>query len=712
MDTNSTHVRLSAVGIVALSLFAALFVRLWFLQGIDRQRFESAAESNRLRVIHEEGPRGRILDRNGRVIVDNRSTIVVALNREPLRKMDRSEREAVFADLADSLTSQGVPTKVNTVQRRYDDLRYAPQEYVPVADEVPEEVELYLAERADRFPGVVVERRTVRSYPYGSLAAQLVGYVGQINESELARESAAAGGSGSVGTSSGSASSTTVATALGGEPLKAYQSGDSYGKGGVESAYEADLRAVPGKRTIEVNARGDVLGEVDHADAVAGDDVWLSIDLDLQAHAERLLAAKIRSLRGSNAADGKLNAPQGSVVIMQPGTGQVLAMASYPSYDPSILVNGISTDLWEQLNDPNNGRPLYNWALQGAYAPGSTFKPITALAAWRSGLIGPGNEEYQDAGVYKLQDCEGTSCSFQNAGRKVLGKVDLARSLTVSSDTYYYRLGEMLWADRGQVGDTALQDVATSFGLGSATGIPIPGESPGRIPTPQNRRDAYNANPEAFVTPDWFTGDNVITSIGQGDVLVTPLQLADMYATIANGGTRYRPQVVSKITKVVDPAEPPGAPGNYEVVREVQPDPVGKVEFPPDFYFRILGGLVGVTQNPDGTANSSWEASRTAWPMAGKTGTAQVVNKADTSLFAAWGPVAPGQEPGYVVSVVIPEAGFGGDVAAPLAFRILAPVSNGALPKACPVEAAAQCKDAEAQALQASASDVGSGGPG
>jgi penicillin-binding protein 2 len=170
--------------------------------------------------------------------------------------------------------------------------------------------------------------------------------------------------------------------------------------------------------------------------------------------------------------------------------------------------------------------------------------------------------------------------------------------------------------------------------------------------------------------------------------------------------------VVAKVTTVIDPAEPPGAPGNYEVVREVQPDPVGKVEFPPEFYLRMLGGLIGVTQQEDGTASSSWEASRASWAIAGKTGTAQVVNKADTSLFAAWGPVAAGQQPEYVVSIVIPEAGFGGDVAAPLAFRILAPVSNGVLPKACPVEAAAQCKDADAQALQASSSDVGSGGPG
>jgi len=707
MDTNSTQVRLSAIGIVALCLFAALFVRLWFLQGIDRQRFEAASESNRLRVIHEEGPRGRILDRNGRIIVDNRTTIVVALDREPLRKLDEPERQAIFADLADTLTGLGVPTKLGTVERRYADARYAPQEYVPVAEEVPEDVELYLAERAGRFPGVVVERRTVRSYPYGSVAAQLIGYVGEINEEELA---GVRGGSEDPAGEEQAPSTTT--TAPGGGTPKEYQPGDSYGKGGIESAEETTLRAVPGRRTIEVNARGEVLGEIDRTEAVPGDDVWLSIDLDLQAHAERLLAAKIRSLRGRESGEGTLNAPQGSVVIIEPGTGQVLAMASYPAYNPTILVNGISTDLWEQLNDPNNGRPLFNWALQGTYAPGSTFKPITALAGWRAGAIGPGNEEIVDGGTYTLEGCEGAGCTFQNAGRKKLGEVDFARSMTVSSDVYYYRLAELLWNDRVRLGDTPIQDAASEFGLGTATGIELPGESPGRMPTPENRRAAFEANPDVFLTGDWFTGDNVITSIGQGDVLVTPLQLAEVYATIATGGVRYRPQVISKVTRPIDPAEPPGEPGNYEVVRTVTPEEVGRVDMPADFYLRLLAGLIGVTQDPDGTANGSWEASPTAWPMGGKTGTAQVAGKADSALFAGWGPVGAGVPPEYVVSVVIPEAGFGGDVAAPLAFRILAPASDGSLPAACPVAAAAQCRAAESQAAQASLDDVGSGGPG
>jgi len=171
--------------VVYVVLFLALFVRLWFLQGIDRQEFEAASVSNRLRVIHEEAPRGRILDRNGKVLVDNRTSIVVALDREPLRKMEPQEREAMFVDLADTLVSFGVPAKVSDVQKAFDDKRYAPQAYVPVAEDVSEDVEIYLAERADRFPGVVVERKAVRVYPYGKAAVHVLGYVGEINEDEL-----------------------------------------------------------------------------------------------------------------------------------------------------------------------------------------------------------------------------------------------------------------------------------------------------------------------------------------------------------------------------------------------------------------------------------------------------------------------------------------------------------------------------------------------
>ena len=338
MDTESRQVRLSALGIVALSLFLALFVRLWFLQGIDRQKFEVASASNRLRVIHEEGPRGRILDRNGKVIVDNRTSRVVALDREPLRKMDDDERNAHFEELARTMTELGRPTKVALIQKRYDDKRYAPQEYVPIVEDVTEEVEIHLSERAERFPGVVVETRSVRSYPYGSLAGQVLGYVGEINEKELV----AKGGTLPAGVTTTDPPETTTTTP--GVPPKPYQPGDLIGKSGVERSYEDYLRAVPGSRTIEVNAKGDLIDVVKRETPRAGDDVWLSIDIDLQAEAERLLAAKIDSLRGRTDKTGaRFNAPQGSVVIQEPTTGQILAMASYPPFDPSSTVNGISS---------------------------------------------------------------------------------------------------------------------------------------------------------------------------------------------------------------------------------------------------------------------------------------------------------------------------------------------------------------------------------
>ena len=708
METESTQVRLSAIGIVAISLFLALFMRLWFLQGIDRTEFEAASVSNRLRVIHEEAPRGRILDRNGRVLVDNRTSIVVALDREPLRKLDQAERDEMFVDLADTLVSFGVPAKVSDVEKAYEDKRYAPQAYVPVAEDVTEDVEIYLAERGDRFPGVVVERKAVRVYPYGNVAVHLLGYVGQINSEELIDRG---------GTVPGSVSTTTTEpeAALQVSTGKEYQLGDSIGKTGVERSYEDDLRGVPGKRTIEVNAQGDLVDVVSLDPPQAGDDIWLSIDVDLQAHAERLLETKIQSLRGQTVADRvgstvrgllRLNAPQGSVVIQNPTNGEIAAMASYPDYDPASVVNGISQEYWDALTDPNSGMPLNNWALQGAYAPGSTFKLFTAHAAQRTGLLPGGDEAVNDPGTYEAENCSGETCIFRNAGETPHGVVDLAESMTVSSDVYYYRIADKFWQRTGEFGDTPIQDAAAEFGLGERTGIELPGENAGRLPTPESRREAYEARPDLFMTGDWRSGDNINMAIGQGDVAATPLQLASSYSTFANGGTRYQPQVVTKVTRVIDATEPPGEEGNYEVVRTVEPVVPGTVEFDQAQYDKIWQGQLGVTQNALGTAYVPWNATPTAWPIAGKTGTAQVNEKADTALFVGWGPAVPNVAPQYTISVVIPEAGFGGTVAAPLAFRILQPVSNGQVPPACTVADQAACQLAEEAAAQASLADA------
>ncbi len=704
MDTDSNHVRLSAVGIVAISLFLALFVRLWFLQGIDRQEFEAASVSNRLRVIHEEAPRGRILDRNGKVLVDNRTSIVVALDREPIRDLTDEERDAAFVDLADTLGSFDVPTKVSSIETAFDDKRYSPQAYVPVAEDVPEALEIYLSERADRFPGAIVERKAIRVYPYGKLAVHLLGYVGEINEEELVDRGGVVPGS--TSTSSTTTTAPPEANDIALDPDKEYQLGDSIGKSGVERSYEKDLRGVPGKRTIEVNAQGQLVDVVSLDPPEAGDDVWLSADVDLQAHAERLLEAKIQELRGRSFQGSELNAPQGSVVIQDPTSGQIAAMASFPDYEPTQVVNGISQELWNLFQDPASGQPLVNWALQGTYAPGSTFKLFSATAALRSGVLAGGNDVINDPGFYTVENCSGASCDFQNAGRTRYGRVDLPRSLTASSDVYYYRIADKLWNRRGEFGETPIQDAASEYGLGAKTDIPLPGENSGRLPTPAKRAEAYEARPDLFLTGDWRAGDNINMSIGQGDVLATPLQLADAYATFANGGTRYQPQVVTQVTRVLDPTEPVGKAGNYEVVRTVEPVVTGNVTLGPEQYGQIWTGLVGVTQDSSGTAATPWRASPTAWPMGGKTGTAQVNGKADTALFAGWGPAVFGVPPQYAISVVIPEAGFGGTVAAPLAFRIMEPLSFGTLAPACTVADQAACDLAALAAAQASRNDA------
>jgi penicillin-binding protein 2 len=713
MDTDSNQVRLGAVGIVAVALFLALFARLWFLQGIERQEFEAASVSNRIRVIHTEGPRGRILDRNGKVIVDNRTSVVVALDREPLRdqvsglderdpddlaKM-KEELQPGFTRIAEALTSLGIPITADDVWERFADKRYSPQEPVPVAEDVSAEVEMFLLERASQFPGVTVERRSVREYPYGTLAAHLIGYVGEISEEELLARG---------GTVPGSSAESPSTTTVPGTEEKSYELGDSIGKTGVERSYEDELRAVPGKRTIEVNAKGEMLDVVSENPPVPGDDVWLNIDIDLQAQAERLLAQQVESLRGGVDREGRpTKAAQGSVVVTEPTTGGVLAMASYPTYDPSLIVNGISSEVWTAFQDPASGLPLNNWAIQGTYAPGSTFKPFTALAGLRTGFLRPDNETFSDSGVYRLQGCKGQKCEFQNAGRQAHGTVNLPRSLTVSSDTYYYRIGEQVWLSRDTTGETPIQDVAGEFGLGEATGIELRGEAKGRLPTPQQRQAAHDENPEAFPNPEWHTGDNVITAIGQGDVLATPLQLVNAYGALANGGSVMRPHVVLQITRPLDVTKAPGEAGNFEVVRTVESEVVRTVAVPGDQLVRIVQGLVGVTQSPEGTAYRPWSDSPTAWPMAGKTGTAQVAGKADTSVFVGWGPAGTGAPPSHAVAVVIPEAGFGGDVAAPLSFRILAPASRGELPEACPVAEPerTRCEERNAAAVEARGGD-------
>jgi penicillin-binding protein 2 len=650
VNPDSPRLRLSILGIVVVSLFASLFARLWYLQVMAGPEYKVAAEVNRVRVVAVEAPRGRILDRNGKVLVDNRISVVVTVDRSALRELSKKEHARVLGRLSEELTRAGQPLTVPDLEARIADERFSPYTPVPVAQDLPEELKIYLEEHAAEFPSVAVERLSVRSYPYGKLAAHVVGYVGEINDTEIKAQEG---------------------------KKKAYQLGDEIGKSGVEKIYEDDLRGKPGVRKIEVDADGNPVRLIDDGSSVPvpGDDVVLSLDINVQAVAEQALvegldAAKGRRVRAGNPPN---KAPAGSVVVLDPTNGTVVAMASYPNFAPAEFVNGISSSRWAELNDPASRYPLNNWAIQGQYAPGSTFKLFSGYAAMTSGVRAPG-DTYLDKGVYTVPNCRGASCTFRNAGSQAHGRVDMRKAITLSSDVFFYDIGAQFWIQRDRLGgEEAMQEKIRRFGLGTETGIPLPSEQDGRIPDPAQRRRFCEEVACVEGAEKWRTGDSVNMAIGQGEVAVTPLQLANGYATFANGGKRYSPNIATAVR----------TGGTDRVLRTIDPRLTATIDMPPDVRQALLDGLIGVTTADKGTATSVFRGfPNDTWPVAAKTGTAQVSKKADTAVFAAFGPAT---DPKYVITVFLEESGFGGVAAAPVARRLFDVLSGAVvMPEAPP----------------------------
>lgn len=660
VSSHSTQFRLGVVGVVVVSLFGAMFLRLGYLQVVDSDRAAEVSEANRVRVLVEEAPRGRILDVRGRVIVDNRTSRVVTIERASLGGLDAEGRGDLLGRLATELTTFGVPTKVTRLERRLNDPQYDPLQPVPVAIDVPEAFEVFLAERSAAFPGVVVRRESVRSYPYGESAAHLLGYVGRISaeEYELAAQASSAAEKGTE--PSGGGSVVTRAAAI-----KPYQPNSGVGRGGVERAWEATLRGVPGRRTVEVDALGNPVRTVDVVPAVPGDDIQLGIDMDLQQQVEAQLANQLGSLRGTRVRGGGVTrAPAGAVVMVDPRNGSLRAMASYPTFTPADFVNGISAERYEALTggaDIDN--PLINRAVSGQYAPGSTFKPITAWAALLGGVIGP-DTTYADGGVYTIANCTGPGCRRENDGAAALGTVGIARSITESSNVFYYWIGDNFYAARAEQGDL-FQSALAELGFGTPTGIGLPGEAAGVVPGPVWKRATYEALPpdqQEFGDPNWYPGDEASMATGQGDFLATPLQMGMAYAVLANGGRLDAPRLVERVLPW--DAATTGAPGT-----EVEPTVVRNVPMQEVWLDRILAGMVGVTASGSGTASSAFRGwDHAEWPVAAKTGTAEVQGRADSSVFGAFGPVGDAE---IVAFAVLEESGYGGEAAAPLVRRIL-----------------------------------------
>lgn len=590
-----------------VSLFSTLFARLWFLQVIEGDRYAAAAEGNRLREVRREAPRGRILDRRGRILVENRVDNVVAVS----RSLAGEEREEVVEKL-----SRILRLSVDEIEERLNDFRFADFRPIPVATEVDEATLIAIREREDELAGVEAAQTPIRVYPHGSLAAHLFGFVGEINDQELADRR-----------------------------LEGYELGSQIGKVGVERAYETDLRGVPGFQYYEIDRRGEVLRSLGEREPQQGHDVQLGIDLDVQQAAEDALETWIELARDNgNPASG------GAVVALDLQDGSLLTMASYPTFDPTGFVHGIRTDVWEELNDPENNLPLNNRPIQGQYAPASTFKIVTALAGVTSGLRTP-DETIIDEGSVEIGDRV-----FRNAGSKSYGGVDMRRAITVSSDVYFYTLGFDINALPTREQSEEIQRIARLYGFGTPTGVELPFEQEGRVPDREWKREVHAANPHAFPEGNWFAGDNVNIAIGQGDLLATPLQLATAYAALANGGTVYEPHVGERIIDRF------GA-----VVREVDPHVANEVPIPGGVRDALLAGMRGVVANEEGTAHDAFVGYEGP-PVAGKTGTGQVRGKEDTSLFVG---LLPADQPRYAVVAVVEEGGAGSAIAAPIVRSVI-----------------------------------------
>jgi penicillin-binding protein 2 len=631
---NNPRLRLGILGIAIVSLFAALFARLWYLQVMATKEFKTAAAALQTRTILEEAPRGRILDRNGVVLVDNRISVIVTVDAKKLndiQKHDVNSYNSLLDRLATEITRYMPDQPIDRafLQHRLTDPRYSPYLPIPVADDVPKPLELYLAEHHDLFQDVVsVKQTTIRSYPLGRTASHVLGYVGAVTQEELDLHATSP---------------------------KTYSLGDEVGKTGVEKTYEDDLRGTPGRQTLEVDAKGNTVRQLSNILPVPGDDLYLTVDANVQAITEQSLRDELANAHNRRNKDGSYNAsPAGASVIIDPNNGQVIAMASYPDFDPAEFTRPIPSDRWAQLNDPSNYFPLNNRALQGQYAPGSTFKLVTALAGLRTGAITPATT-MNDTGTFKVPGCTGEQCTFKNSGGAGHGSVNLRRALTVSSDFYFYSLGSQFWTQRSTYGDP-IQATAQDLGFGSLTGIPLPGEQTGFVYTPDTLKAIHEKYPADYPNGDWFTGNNIQLAIGQNVVAVTPLQLANSYAALANGGTLYSPNIALKIQK------PTG-----EVVRVFEPRVLHQVQLPPEIRDPLMQGFTGAVNSAEGTAYGAFRDFPT-WSVAGKTGTAQVTGKTDTALFVG---MAPAEAPGYVGTAVLEESGFGATAAAPVIRRVL-----------------------------------------
>jgi len=613
--------RFATLGIIVVVVLTALLVRLWTMQVLNGESFAAQAENNRVREISLEAPRGRIYDRNGVPLVTNRSALAVSVDPtyEAVRDLlvryrnddsaddpTRRELDDLFGEFAGMLgiTSADVFEKVADINQEALRPRV-------VALDAPMGVVAQLLERQTDFPWVRVEEIAVREYPNGALAAHVIGYTGAISEGQFSESADYAG----------------------------YEIGDTVGKTGAERQFEGVLQGDKGWRRIEVNASGKPQGVVSEQAPRPGNDIRLTIDIEVQRIAEEQLADAISEARRQ----GYSSAKAGAAVVLDVATGEVIAMASAPTYDPSAFLGGISTEEWTALNEKSSEYPLNDRAIMAAYPPASTFKVVTAVTGMQAGITYE-SMTYSCTGRWTDMGQQWPKWCWKRTGH---GTLTLRSGIKNSCDTVFYEVGYEFYKRKLE----ELQAGARAFGLGSETGIDLPGEVAGRVPDAAWKKE-FNANYPEYQT--WLPGDTVNMAIGQGDMLASPLQMACVYAGLANGGTVMKPYVLKE---VLDSAGVPALTTTPEVLHET-----GASD---ETLAVITRSLIDVTREGTGAGAFSGFGVN----VAGKTGTAEVKGKDDYAWFCAY---APANQPRYAVAVIVEQGGHGGSVTGPAARNILA----------------------------------------
>lgn len=579
--------RLGVASLLVSLLIGLLALRLWYLQGMRGGYYREQSENNRTAEIRIIPPRGTVYDRENRVIARSRPSFDIALLFELVKDPDQTLHQLATltgraeAELKAQLLAQNKATKA-----------FEPK--VVIADASREEL-AKVKVHGYALPGVIVNVTPTRSYPYGELATHVLGYTRKIEKTDRAKL----------------------------DPQR-YFLDDVVGKSGIESTYEDVLKGESGFVRVEVDALGNRRGELGIVEYESGDDVYLTLDLDLQRVAEE-------SLQGR----------KGSIVVLDPRNGEVLALASAPAFDPNVFSGRIAPELWNQVMKDKR-HPLNNRAISSHYAPGSTFKLIMAIAGLAEKKVTPATEFFCP-GYYMF-----AGRPYRCHKRSGHGSVNLQTAVTVSCDSYFYQLGQAL-------GVNAIYRYATMFGLGALTGIDLPGEKSGIVPSEQWKLTTKGER--------WYPGETLSVSIGQGFLTATPLQMAVEVGAIAVDGKVFQPMLVRKVVSA-----------ETGEVLKFPPKLLRRSDLDPKLFQMVREYAISVVQDPRGTGKA---AQVVGIQVAGKTGTAQVVSLdkseaseefQDHAWFIAF---APADAPTIALSIIVENGGHGGATAAPISRKLM-----------------------------------------